>query len=457
MLFSKKSLFKIIAPLMLQQLLAVSVGMIDSMMVSSAGETAVSGVSLVTTLDLLLIYLFMSLATGGAVVVSQALGSKNFDYAKRSAKQLIYAVTIVATVVTVTVLTFRAPMLDFLFGDAEAAVLDSAADYFFFSALSYPFLALYDGVAAIFRAMGNSMISLKISIVINLINVCGNAVFIYGFHMGAAGAAIATSISRGVGAVIMLILIHNKNLPVFVEKIFKYRPDFRIIKSILRIGVPNGIENGMFQFGKLMTQSLISSLGTVSIAANAVASSMATLQYVPGNAINAATVAIVGRCVGAGEKKQAKKYSLILIGVAYVSLAVVVVFMSIFARPIISLYGLSNESGELARSLILSHGFSAILIWPIAFCIPNAFRAASDVKFTLVVSALSMWVFRVALGYVISLDAITLFGTLSFPGLGLGVMGVWVAMYLDWVFRTILFGVHYVRGKWLNKYTSPAG
>ena len=455
MLFSRKDLFKIIAPLILQQLLSVSVGMIDSMMVSSAGETAVSGVSLVSTLDLLLIYVFMSLATGGAVVVSQALGRGDGSFARRAAKQLIYAVAIAATAITIVVLIFRIPLLDVLFGDAEDAVMRSAQDYFLFAALSFPFLGIYDGIAALFRAMGNSMVSLKISIVINIVNVTGNAVLIYGFGLGAAGAAIATLIARAVGAAIMIVLIHNKSLPVFVEKILKYRPDFKIIKNILRIGVPNSIENGMFQFGKLMTQSLISSLGTVSIAANAVASSMATLQYVPGNAINAATVPIVGRCVGAGEKKQAKKYSLILLGTAYFTLFAVVLFMSLAARPIISLYGLTDESSVLARQLILYHGLCGIVIWPIAFCTPNVFRAASDVRFTLVVSASSMWVFRVALSYVMALGTVGAFGLFTFPGLGLGVMGVWMAMTVDWLFRAIMYLVHYLRGKWLTKYDSP--
>lgn len=455
MLFSRKDLFKIIAPLMLQQVLTVSVGMIDSMMVSSAGEAAVSGVSLVTTLDLLLIYIFMSLATGGAVVVSQALGRGDAVYARNAAKQLVYAVTIVATFVTAVVVAFRIPMLDALFGDAEQIVMQSARDYFLYAALSFPFLALYDSIAALFRAMGNSMVSLKISIIINLINIAGNAVLIYGFHLGAAGAAIATLFARAVGALIMLILIHNKRLKVYVDKILRYRPDWRVIKSILRIGVPNGVENGMFQFGKLMTQSLISSLGTVSIAANAVASSMASLQYVPGNALNGAAVPIIGQCIGAGEKKQAKKYSVIILGIAYVALFAVVLFMSAFAGPIISLYGLAEESSSLARQLIIYHGICAVVIWPIAFCTPNIFRAASDVRFTLITSATSMWVFRVALGYVMALETVSVFGLFSFGGLGLGVMGVWVAMTVDWVFRTVLYLVHYLRGKWLNKYDTP--
>ena len=455
-MFSRKDITKILVPLFIQQILSVLIGMVDSMMVSSAGDAAVSGVSLVTSLDLVLIYAFLALATGGSVVASLALGRGDTERACTVAKQLVYAVTSVAIIISAVVLVFRKAILGSLFGDAEAAVMKSAEDYFFYIVLSFPLLGLYDSIAALFRAMGNSAISLKTSLIINGVNIVGNAILIYGFHMGAAGAAIATLIARIVGAAIMLLLIHDKKNPIHITRIFKYRPDFSIIKSILRIGIPSGVENCMFQFGKLMTQSLISSLGTVSIAANAVANSIATLQYVPGSAVNTATVAIVGRCIGAGEEKQAKRYSRLLLAIAYCTLWLVVLVMVIFAKPIISLYGILPESAALAKSLILYHSLCAVILWPIAFCLPHVFRSAGDVKFSLYVSAFSMWAFRVALGYVFTLDRITLFekilpnAAISIPGLGIGVMGVWVAMTIDWVFRAALFLVHYLRGHWMR-------
>ncbi len=452
MLFSRKDLIKIIVPLMIQQVLTVTVGMIDSMMVSSAGEAAVSGVSLVTSLDLLIMYIFLALSTGGAVIISQALGRGDNEFAKTAAKQLFYAVTIVSAAISAIVIIFRRPLLSLLFGDVEADVMDSALDYFFYIALSFPIYGMFDSIAATFRAMGKSMVTMTSSLIVNAVNITGNAILIYGFDMGAAGAAIATLIARVVGVIIMLILIHNKNLPAHIEKIFKYRPNLTIIKSILKIGIPSGIENGMFQFGKLLTQSLISSFGTVSIAANAVASSMASLQYVPGNAMGVASVAVVGKCIGANEKGQAKKYSRILLGIAYATLFVVVLVMSVFARPIIGIYDLSEESSELARNIILLHGAVAALIWPIGFFLPHVFRAASDVKLTLCTSMFSMWVFRVALSYVLSLESVSVFGLFEIPGFGMGVMGVWVAMLIDWVFRAAIYLIHYLRGAWLNKY-----
>ena len=451
MLFSRRGLVKIILPLIAQQALSVMVGLIDSMMVASAGDAAVSGVSLINTLDILLIYAFSALAAGGAVVVSQFLGRGDKALARSSAKQLIYSATFVATVITVIVLILRGPLLSVLFGDVEADVMGHAQSYFFFAALSFPFLALYDAVAALYRAMGKTSITMYVAILMNVINVIGNAIFIYGFEMGAAGAAISTLFARLIGSAIILIMIHSKKNEIYVEKIFRYRPDFAIIRQILRIGVPNGIENSMFQFGKLLTQSLISSLGTVTIAANAVAHTLATFQYMPGGAIGTAAITIVGRCVGAEEKEQAKKYSKILLALSYASLLLIVILTFILAKPVINLYGLTSESSDMALKLILYHGICAAVIWPTAFMLPSCFRAASDVKFTLVVSMISMWVFRVALSYPLALESFNIFGV-TFPGLGLGAMGVWIAMTVDWLFRAILFAYRHLSGKWLTKY-----
>lgn len=451
MLFSRRELVRITLPLIIQQVLSVTIGMVDSMMVSNAGEAAVSGVSLVGTLDVLLIIAFSSLVTGGSVVVSQNLGKKNMELVQESAKQLIYAAFGVALLLTTVVLAVRKPLLSLLFGHVEADVMDSALRYFFFMALSFPFLALDNAGAALFRSMGNSMVTMLVSFMMNIINVIGNAVLIFGFHLGAAGAAISTLFSRIVGALTMLILLHNKKNLFYLEKLFHYRPDIGIIKNILRIGIPSGLESCMFQFGKLMTQSLISSMGTAAIAANAVANSLANLQYMPGTAIGHAMVTVVGRCVGAGEKKQAKKYSRILLGVAYLMLWTVVLVTCLFSRQIIGLYDLSPDSAGIANRLILYHALTAAVMWPIAFVLPHTFRAASDAKFPMLISAFSMWTFRVALSYVFALESVTVFGV-TFPGLGMGIMGVWVAMTVDWVFRTVVYAVRYFSGRWLKKY-----
>lgn len=451
-LFSNKELIHIILPLILQQVLAVTIGMVDTLMVSSAGEAAVSGVSLVNSLDTLLVIAFGALVSGGAVVVAQFLGQKNREGALSSAKQLLYSSTAVALAITVIGLLLHNFLLNLLFGDVEPDVMQNAKDYFIWVAFSFPFLAINNAGGAIYRVMGNSMMSMLISVMMNILNAGGNAVLIYGFGLGATGAALSTLFARIVGTVVTLSLLRSHKNTVYVDKYLDYKPDFRIIKEILRIGVPNGIENSMFHFGKLLTQSLISSMSTAAIAANAVAAALANYQYMPGTAMANTMVTVVGRCVGAEEKEQAKRYSRILISATYVCLWVVVLVTFFIAKPVIGIYDLSPEGSEIAYDLIIYHAICAALIWPAAFTLPSALRAASDVRFPLVVSMFSMWTFRVALSYVFSLEAVNVFGLFSFPGLGLGPLGVWVAMTVDWVFRTIFFVIRYLSGKWLTVY-----
>ncbi|MBQ8525879.1 MAG: MATE family efflux transporter [Clostridia bacterium] len=440
MRFSRKDLANIIVPLIIEQTLAVTIGMADSVMVSSAGEAAISGVSLVDTVNLLLVYLFSALSAGGAVIISQFVGKDDKYLALKAAKQLVWVVFLTAMAITVVAVAFRKPLLSLIFGSIEKDVMDNALIYFLFTALSYPFLGVYNACAAIFRSMGNSKTSMYSSVVMNLINIGGNAILIMGFGMGAAGAAIATLFSRVIGAGIMLLLLHNKNNIIYLEKMFDYKPDIGIIKNVCAIGIPNGLESGMFQFGKVLTQSVISTFGTVQIAANAVGNTLASFQYTPGIAIGLAMVTIVGQCVGAGEKKQAKYYTAILLGIAFAMLFVVSAVLCIFADPIIGFFGLSAESSAVAKQLIFSHSLFACLMHPFAFAIANSFRAASDVKYPLIMSTFSMWVFRVGFSYLLGIY------------FNLGVLGVWLAMYCDWIFRGTLNIIRFVRGTWLTKY-----
>ena len=450
LLFSNRDLVKLIIPLILQQVLGVLVSTVDTVMVSSAGEAAVSGVSLVGTLDTLLVIFFTSLISGGAVLIAQTMGKKDYPGACEASKQLLYSSTAAALLITVTVQLLRVPLLHLLFGDAEADVMANAQDYFFFVSMSFPLLAISESIAATFRSQGNTLISMLVSLCTNLVNIGGNALLIMVFGLGAKGAAIATVFARLTGVVILMILIHNKKHPVHLERLFHYRPDFGAIKRILRIGVPNGIENAMFQFGRLLTQSLISSMGTAVIAANAVALTVSNFQYMTGTACSSAMVTVVGRCIGAGEKQQAKRYSRILLALNYVALWAVILVTALFLSPIVSSFDLSDASASLAKQLILYHAAFAAAIWPIGFMLPSAFRAAGDVRFSMIISMLSMWLFRVAGGYVLALPTVSVFGLFSFPGLGMGIMGVWVAMTVDWVFRVSFFLWRYLSGRWLK-------
>jgi len=451
LLFSNKALAKIIIPLIAQSILGVLVGAVDTMMVSYAGEAAVSGVSLVSTLDTVLINFFTAMVAGGAVVIAQTMGQKDSDKVREAAKQLLYIVTIFATILTVAVQILRKPLLSLLFGSAEPDVLASAHDYFFFISLSFPLLAINEGIYATFRSTGNTLIALLASLGTNVLNVCGNAILIMGLDMGAAGAAIATTISRGISTVVLLILILNKKQKIYIEHPLRYRPNPAIIKNIFRIGVPNGVENTMFQFGRLLTQSLISAMGTASIAANAVALTLCNFQYMANSACSTTAITVVGRCIGAGQEKQAKYYARRLLFMDYVGIWAIIAITLVVLNPALAIFNLSPEATAIAKRLFTYHAIVAVMIYPISFMLPSCFRAASDVHFSMVISMISMWAFRVAGSYVFSLETVSFFNLFSFPGLGLGIMGVWITMTIDWLFRATFFLIHFLRSKWLRK------
>ncbi len=440
MLFSNQDLRKIIIPLLIEQTLAITIGMLDSAMVASAGEAAVSGVSLVDTVNLLLIYIFSALAGGGSIVISQFLGKENYKLAKEASKQLIWVVFLVSFAVMTLTLIFRHPLLHLIFGSIADDVMANAQIYFLFTALSYPFLGIFNAGASVFRAVGNSRISMLTSVVMNVLNIIGNALLIFCFHMGAAGAAIATLFSRIVGAVIMLVLVQDKRRIIYVENLLHFRPNMALIKRICGIGIPNGLENGMFQFGKVITQSLISGFGTMQIAANAVANSLTSLQYIPGTTIGLTIVTVVGRCIGAEEKEQAKSYTKKLLGITYALIIFISLILCMFSKQFTGIYHLSEESTKIALHLLIFHCVCVSTIWPFAFTLPNSFRAASDVKYTMVLSVCSMWVFRVGLSFVCS------------KMLHMEIYGVWLAMSVDWLFRAFMFFIRYLRGTWLTKY-----
>lgn len=440
MLFSRKDITRILLPLLAEQILAVALGMFDSMMVSDVGEAAVSGVSLVDSINILLITVFNALATGGAVVCSQFLGHGDTADARNAAKQLYYVVFSVSSALMAIALIFSNGILELIFGKVTAEVMGHARVYFVITAISFPFLGIYNGGAALFRATGDSKTALYVSLVMNLLNVGGNALLIYVFDMGVAGAALSTLASRIFGAIVILYLTHDKKRALYVEDMLHFRPSKPIIRRILHVGVPGGLENGMFQMGKLLTQSLVSGFSTAMIAANAVAHTISSFEYAAGGAVGLTLITVVGRCIGAGEKKQAKQYAWRLLFTAYLLMISVSIALTILVSPILRIFNLSPEATVAATHLVMMHNLATALIWPLAFTLPHTFRAADDVHFPMIVSAISMWVFRVAGSYVLALN------------FGLGVYGVWIAMFLDWVFRAAFFLTRLIRGKWLNKH-----
>lgn len=448
-MFSGRDLFKLILPMIIQQALTITVSTVDSMMVASAGEAAVSGVSLVGAFDALLIIAYSSLVTGGSVAVSHALGRADREFGRLCAKQLLYAATFIALLISVIVGVFREPILVGLYGGADEEVLFNANSYMRFMLISFPFLAIYLSCDAVFRVMGDTVTGLKLSLLSNILNVIGNYIFIFICGMGAAGAAAATLIARVICSVIFIIKLHNRKNAIYIEKLFRYRPDRAVIAQMLRIGVPHGIENSMFQFGRLATQVLISSMGTAAIAANSVANTLANYIYLASGAIGNAAITVVGRCIGAKEYAQARSYSLRLILVEYVCMWVVSIVLFVFGRSIIGIYNLSAEGARIAMELTIFHCIVTSLIRPPAFTLPSIFKAAGDAKYSMAVSTVSMWVIRIGFSFILAPESINIFG-LTIPGMGMGIMGVWVAMAADWVLRVLLFSIRFRSGRWLE-------
>ena len=436
LLFTREDLKKLIVPLIIEQALALSIGLFDTLMVSSCGEAAVSGVSLVDSISVLLIQILSALATGGAVVCSQYIGKKMPERAKLSAGQLMFIMLVSAGTVMVVILLSYRFLLRAIFGQIDADVMQNAEIYFIISAISYPFLGVYNAGAALFRAIGNSRVSMYTSLVMNVINIGGNAVLIFGFGLG---AALATLTARIVSALVMVVLLSRKDNPLCIATPGCMKPQRDVIGKILKIGIPSGVENGMFQIGKLLVSRLTATFGTAAIAANAVANSVAGFANIPGIAIGLAIVTVIGRCIGAGEKEQARYYSKRLLGLAYAGMVLADLALFVLVKPIIACFALSAEAARIATQLLVSFAVCAALIWPLSFTLPNVLRAAGDAKYTMEVSVFSMWVFRVASSYFFA-------GTM-----GLGVLGVWIGMYVDWAFRTLLFVIRYRRGRWLEK------
>ncbi len=435
-MFTNKQLYKLIVPLIIEQILAVTVGMVNIIMVARAGEVAVSGVSLVDTLNVLLITIFSSLATGGAVVAAQYLGHKENDNACKSARQLLLISTVIALFIMIISLIGNYHILRLIYGNIDADVMENARIYFYVTSFSFPFLAIYNSCAALFRVMGNSKVSMFASIIMNVINMTGSAILVMGFHMGVMGVSIPALLARVSAAMIMLILIRNKKNPIYINDLFHLDFDLPMIKRILHIGVPNGLENSIFQIGKILVQGLTASFGTVALTANAVASNIAGLEVIPGSAIGLAMITVVGQCVGAGDYRQAKKYTIKLMKITYVIMLILNLGVILIRNPIVSIYNLSSDTASLALQLIVYHSICCCTIWPAAFSLPNAMRAANDVKFTMVISIISMWVWRIGFSYILA------------KSLGLGVLGVWIAMTIDWLFRGICFIIRFVSGKW---------
>lgn len=435
-LFSRNDLVRLIIPLIVDQFLQVAVGLSDSIMVARVGEAAVSGVSLVDTVMLLIINIFTALATGGAVIAGQYLGRKDPKTGCEATAQLFNFTFLFSIFIMILGYLGQNVILYHVFGKIEPEVMKDSRTYLLIVLSSIPMIAMYNAGAAIFRAMGNSNVAMKTSLLMNSINVFGNALLIFGFHRGVEGVAIPTVVSRGVACVVILILLNNQEHELHILHPYPFKIKWNVLKKILYIGIPNGLENSMFQLGKIAVLSLVSGLGTASLAANAVGNNIANFAILPGMSFGFALLTVCAQCVGAGDFEQVKYYTKHMMRVEYLCLIASNLIVILALPFILSVYNLSDEAAQYANDIILYHAACVVTIWPLSFTLPNTLRAAADVKITMVLSIISMWVFRFGFSYLL---------TMVFH---MGIFGVWVAMTIDWLVRGIFFVCRYRSGRW---------
>ena len=437
--FTNPQLRRLIGPLVVEQFLAIMVGLLDSVMVSQVGEAAVSAVSLVDSVNVMLVFAFGALATGGAVIVGQYLGRSEGKKAGHAGSQLMLFMLEVSLAITLVLYLGRTFLLGTVFGKVEPDVAAYANTYYLITAASTVFLAVYSAGAALFRVMGNSRISMWVSLLMNLINVGGNALLIFGFRMGVEGVAIPTLVSRIVAAAAMVLLLNRPGLVLRLERLTLKHDPF-VVRYILRYGVVNGMESVFFQLGKIVLLSTVSALGTAAVAANAIGNNVACIQNIPGQAMGMAMVTVVSQCVGAGDFAKARYYAKKLMRWIYVTFGSVAVLVLICLPWILGLYNVSPEAEEAAFRIVWLCGVAGIFLWPMSFSLPEALIAAGDTRYTMVTGTISMWTARVGLGLLLA------------RGCGLGLMGVWYAMVVDWLVRGIAYIIRFRGHRWEEKF-----
>ena len=438
--FTNRQLISLMAPLMLEQLLAITVGLADSLMVSTVGDAAISAVSLVDAISNLMIYIFSAMAAGGAAVAGQYIGRREQDNACKAGEQLIMLLFVVSVSFVALLYVFKTWVLTTIYGDIAPDVMEQTNTYYLYVMASIPGIALYNGGAALFRTMERSDISLKVSLLMNAINVGGNALLIFGFGMDVAGVAIPTLVSRTVAAVVILGMLFNKKYLLHLSSVRKFRLNKRMMRNIFYISIPSGVENGMFYLGRLVLFSLISTFGTASIVANAIGNTLGNFHVCAGQAIDLGLTTVVSECVGAGDYTATRYYVKKIAKAAYAIMAVVNLGIIALLPLIMKIYNVSPEAERLAIAVSLIHGISAIFLWLPSFMFPTVLRAAGDAKFTMIVSMTTMWLVRVLFAYI--------FGKF----MGYGLIGVWVAhSVLDWIVRSIIFFTRYRGDRWTTK------
>lgn len=439
-MFSNRALVALTVPIVLDSLLAIIAGIIDSIMVSSVGEAGVSAVSLADSVNVLLVLTFKALTVGGGVVLSQYIGSGDMEKARSAANQLIYNAVTVSVLVSSVVFFFVPQILRFVYGNIENEVYQKAITYSLWTLPGLPFYAIGNACSTILRAQAKSSTALFLTGAINVLNVFGNATLIHVFKLGVAGVAISTSAVRVIWAVISIALLHSKNLKLHFVGLFKIRFNFDILRRILKIGVANGLEDALMLGGNLITTTLISTFGTIAIAAHSAARSLSNIGWTILNSFGIVLLTVVGQCMGAGEYEQARSYTKRFINMALLSSVILFGIIFLLRNYMIQAFSFGEDTLSLAAKLLGISAISTVTSFYSWAIVPSsAFRAAGDVKYTSALSIGSMFVFRIGFAYLLAYTT------------ELGIISVWVGMWADQLFRTICNSIHFRRGKWLAK------
>lgn len=438
-LFDNKALLRLLFPIIIEQLLNSLMGMADTMMVSTVGSEAISAVSLVNAINNLVIQIFSAMAAGAVIVCSQYIGKGDKEESNRAAGQVVLTVFVIAISITAFCGLGGERLLRLIFGTVEESVMDNALLYFMITIISYPFLALFSAGAAFYRAAGNAGFPAKVSVVSNVINIAGNTLFIYGFKWGVAGAALATLLSRAFSTIVIFYCLRKEGQTIVVRDYLKMRPDIPLIVKIMAIGIPAGIENGMFQFGKLAIQSTVSTMGTLAISAQAMTDILEMVNGIFSNSVGIGLMTVAGQCIGARRKEEAKYYIVKLMGIAWIGVLVSCLLVLAITKPVTWMSGMEPEAAKLCFELVAAMTIVKPLVWVGAFGIPYGLKAAGDARFSMIVSVITMWCCRVA------------FCIFLVKNFNLGLKAVWIGMFADWVVRAVIFSARFLSGKWLPK------
>jgi len=439
LMFDNRALVALLVPIVVEQFLNSFMGMVDTMMVSNVGSYAITAVSLVDSINNLIIQVFAAMATGASIICSQYLGARDRTGANRAARQVVLTVFVISMSIMTVGLIFRKPLLALIFGKVEDVVMVNCLIYFVVTAVSYPFLALFNVGAAFFRASGNSKYPMVISLISNVINIAGNAVLIFYFDMGVFGAALSTLVSRVFCMVVIFIALARPKQAIVVDHYLQIRPQPELIKKVLAIGIPSGIENGMFQFGKLSIQSTISVLPTTALAAQAMTNILENVNGVVGISIGIGLMTVVGQCIGAGKTEQARYYIVKITAIAWVGILISCLAVMAIASPVTKIAGMESESAALCIQMVVAITVVKPIAWTLSFVPAYGMRAAGDVKFSMITSMITMWTVRVAL----CVFLVKVFG--------FGTMAVWYGMFADWTVRSIVFASRFFSGRWIKK------